>query len=365
MVLNKKGESNIWLTLLVIGVLALIVQQMGIFDFRTLGSSVGEDTTTTGGTTTTTGTTLDTFCADPSNTMTYGPMQRRYSPATSMSGENARSWIDGIDQGTNADSSTRTVGAGQEIAIVYGYQSATHYSDTAVFTAPCAPFSSASKDGESHLLWQHDTNITITATNGDNGNVNDGIGSSNESIGSGEVGRFTLKLEGDNLQAFSPKRNPFAPTQVTPEYFPNIAKPENSKIVMVVVFNGSIYDAAQTTLSGGEGVKDNSYYPAGIHSSANIDDDVVTFVTDGCPRAGQKICNINLGTLAVQAKTGENPPGGYEQAAAGVGRGDIRLDFFNMDWETHTEKPTVIFGTEQDDGTIAGFALQRAHLDVN
>lgn len=363
MVLNKKGESGImWLIAIALSV--LVIQQVGVFDFSTLGASatLAEDGTTTP----TTGTTLDTFCADPSNTMTYGPMQRKFSPATSMSGENARSWIDGIDQGTNADSSTRTVGAGQEIAIVYGYQSATHYSDTAVFTAPCAPFSSASKDGESHLLWQHDTNITITATNGDNGNVNNGLGDSNESIGSGEIGRFTLKLEADNLQAYSPKRNPFVPGQVTPEYFPSIAKPENSKIVIIAVFNGSRYDAAQTTMSGGEAVKDNSYYPAGIHSTANIDDDVVTFVTDGCPRAGQKICNINLGTLAVQAKTGENPPGEVAgTGAAAIGAGEIRLDFFNMDWETHTEKPTVIFGTEQDDGTIAGFALQRAHLDVN
>ena len=363
MVLNKKGESGI-MWLIAIALAVLVLQQVGVFDFRTLGqgSTVGEDGTTT---TPSTGTDIANFCPDPSNTMTYGPMQRKYNPTTSMSAENARSWIAGIDQGTNADSSTRTVGAGQEIAIIYGYQSATHYSDAAVFKAPCAPFSSASQDGSAHLLWQHATNITVTTTNGDNGNVNDGIGSSNESIGSGELGKFTLKLEGTNLQAFSPARNAWAPAEVTPTYFPTQSRPEKSRIVMVAVFNGSRYDSSQITISGGEMVKDNTYYPAGIHSVANVDDDTVTFVTEGCPRAGQKICNLNLGTLSVQAKTGENPPGGYDTGAAAVGGGDIRLDFYNQDWDTHTEASTMVFGTEQDDGTIAGFALQRAHLDVN
>ena len=363
MVINKKAEMQV-VPILILGAILLIASAqfggLGNLFSSAVGGQTGEDGEAPSGP----GLDLSTVCADPSNTMTVGPMQRRFNPATSMASENVRTWIDGVDQGTSADSSTRTVGDCQEIAIIYGYQSGTHYSDGAVFTAPCSPFVSASKDGNSHLLWQHDTNITITATNGDNGNVNDGIGTSNESIGSGEIGRFTLKLEADNLQALSPKRNVWNPTKLTPEYFPGQSRPDASKIIIVVEVNGSRYDVAQTTISGGEAVKDNSYFPAGIYATSNVDSKTTTFIVDGCPREGQKICNINLGTLSVQAKTGENPPGGYATGAAGVGDGDIRLEIYNQDWETHTEKPIVVFGTEQDDSTIAGFALQEAHLDV-
>lgn len=295
-------------------------------------------------------------CSDPSNTLTLGPLEEWTNTGTSMTSENSRYWIDGVDQGTAASGGTATVGNGREVAIIHGYQSATFYSDGAVFTMPCAPTSSAQEDGGAHQLWRHEIAPTLTVVNSDTGNNNLGDGAANETIGSGETGMFKINFKTSDTNAFSPPRQEFAPTKITPEYFPQMtSRPEKSRLVAVVEFNGTMYDQALVTWTGGVMTKENGALPV-FYNASNADSDTVVFTTAGCPTKDARSCDLDLGTLRVQAKSGENPFGGNgEGVADDIGLGDIIVTYFAEDWETHTEKPLPVFGTDQNDGTTATF----------
>jgi len=350
--IGKKGATNStnwWLGIAVV-VLIFIAYSQGAFD-----SILGTTASTTGGTTTggtTTGGTIATVCPVPGNTLTVGPMQARNLPGTSVSAQNGRVYVNGVDQGTKADASTMTINAGSTVEIIYGIDSTLYYSDYVKFAMPCGPVSSSeisesvsayydSTYDKAHKIWTAETQPTLLAFSGDTGNLNNGTGADNETIGAADTGRFTLTFTSDADQAISPPRHGLG---------------ASSKLLIIVEQNGTLYDTSKTLLSGA--VK-SSYRPSStVLTLDNAVDELVVFEVTGCPTGDARACSLSLGTLSVETKSGAgNDPGVLNTGlrdAASVGRGAIKITLAYDDFYRHTIQNSIQFGPQQDDGAYAG-----------
>ena len=349
---NKKGKMELGMTILVIAVVVLVLNQVSPGILSGIFGTQPTDGGTTGTTTTTTRTSSQ--CPVPGNTLTVGPMLAKNLPGTSVSAQNARVYVNSVDQGSKADSSTMTVNAGSMVEIIYGIGSTAYYTDYAKFAMPCGPVSSAevSKSGSNyfdsnylgaHEIWSIETQPTLLAFNGDTGNLNNGTGADNETVGTSDTGRFTIKFTSDADQALSPPRH-------------GIAK--DSKLIIAFEQNGTLWDTSKTLLSG---ALKSSYRPSSnVLTLDNAVDELVVFEATGCPSGTLRACSLDLGTLNVESKTGAgNDPGVLNtglRTAASVGAGAIKITLIYNDFYRHTIDNSIQFGAQKDDGSYAGNA---------
>lgn len=281
--------------------------------------------------------------ADPSNTMTVGPLKRMWNPTEAMAGTNSRVFkvskqLDGSyaafgsvnDEGNKDDSATMTVAGLDKIGIIYAYDNNTFYSRYIDFAAPCKPFSSGSYDsGKNQLIKNASSGITTTVKNSDTSLNNPGDGTNNESIGSGEYGYFDF----DQIQ--------------TAEH-EGISATDGGYYYLVIEQNGTLYDETKTKLGSLSIVSTPSFY-----TLSETDSVTTTFKVNGCPIPGDgtTMCQQNLGRLTVKAETGLNPPGNLTS----VGDGWIRYTFIDAEWYLNTQTGAPEYGVEKNtDRTAAG-----------
>ena len=356
---NKKGKGEIAIFILVGAVLLLIFQSGGFSGIGFAPKSIADDGTPIDG-----GQTIKVtgVCPDPSNTLTVGPAQARNLPGTSVSTVNHRLYLNNVDQGNFADGTTATVNAGSKVEVVYGLDSGTYNSDYVTFAMPCGPLGSSevSESGSSfydaiydkaHKMWTAETQPTFFLFNGDTGNLNNGTGAENETIGAADTGRFTnVRLVSDSDSAISPPRHGLA---------------KDSKVYVVVELNGSLYDSSKTLLGG---ATKSSYRPSStVLTLDNAVDELVVFEVVGCPSGTARACDLSLGTLSIETKSGAgNDPGSVSangngagtggRNAAAVGAGAIKITLVYSDFWRHTLENTVNFGPQLDDGSYGGNA---------
>ena len=201
--------ANNWILVVII---ALVVYGLNIFPAFTNGINnmfnIGGTQTTPQQSVVTTQ--IADFCADPSITMTIGPMEKMYSPSTSMSGEYARVFINGKDVGFKADSATMDVSWKDGIDIYYAANSSTYYASHAKFQIPCkSTVNTAELDGGASKLYEIDasTNLNLKVFCEDDGLLNEGTGGSsnvNETIAAGDTVQLEASIQGNYQDAFSP-----------------------------------------------------------------------------------------------------------------------------------------------------------------
>lgn len=311
-------ENKGFLTVITLAVLFLVGIYSGIIPMSSLpaGKEAAKELDT------------PTYCADPSNTMTIGPVRYKWSP-TNTSAEASRLYVNEIDQGSKADGTTYTVAWKDKITLIYGLTSNAAYAQKAEIVAPCGPFASADTDGDANELIVADPSLVISCFNSDTGNKNDGAGIDNETISTGEAGRFDCSFTSADKMGISP----------------------GGKAHLLVEVNKTMYDVAQTVW-GGKTFKDQQY-PSHIALS-NADSGVSHFEIEGCPKAGARSCDVKLGTLYVQTRVGENPTGAATSNETAVGAGDIKVTFVYENWYQNTVTGQPGFGWQKDDGAALG-----------
>lgn len=324
---DKRGAADSMKWIVVAVIVAVGLSITGIWNIGNLFSAKQPVSTTTG----TTQLTSLTVCPDPSVTMTVGPMKEKFSPGTSMASENSRVYKNGIDQGSKADSATMTVSAGDTIENIYGIASSTYYADADKFTAPCAPFDTATYSNGAHELWRADIAYQVDVFQTEDGNINNGD-VENVTVNSGDEDSVTIKIVGAADQAISPPRH---------------LEASGSKIIVVATFNKSAYDETKFSFTNG--------YPKvsvpAHHANNASDTSSLAWEVPGCPTAGKNTCDLDLGKFIFKADTGVNPIGGGASSGGMLGEGDIRLSFYMEEFFRHTRDNSIQFGAEKDDGT--------------
>lgn len=366
---TRGASSTNWFLGIATVVLVMIGYSQGAFD-----SILGTTASTKDGTTGTSGTTVSTStCPVPGNTLTVGPARARFLPGTSVSGVNHRVFVNGVDQGAKADSATMTVNAGSQVEVTYGLDDTTYNSDYVKFNMPCGPVSSAefSQSGsplynpaydKSHEMWTAMGSPTIDVFNGDTGNLNSASGTDNETIGAADSGRFTIKFVGVADQASSPPRH----GEITGVKGGDSSK---SRVYVIIEVNGTLYDTSKFTLTGGDG-RVSSYTPSTqTLTLLNAVDQLKVYEFDGCPRGTDRSCNVNVGTLYVESKSGAgNNPGVLRtdtSNGAAVGAGAILITTVYEDFYRNSLTNALSFGPEEDDGDYAGnIAVDTRYLGV-
>jgi len=286
-----------------------------------------------------------------------------------MAAENARVDINGVDQGSKADSSTLTVQNGAGVSMVYGIASTTYAADYVTFTMPCSPVSSAefSQPGSpvadanylgAHELWTLDGSPTIDIFNGDTGNRNAGDGADNETIGSADTGRWDIKFSSAAKQAQSPIRHGLG---------------KDSKVHVYIEVNATVWDITTQSWSGGDNpvTYEGTGAPTFV-APLTVDSQFLHYTFKGCPNNPQGIsgteqaCNENLGRLQLTAKASQNPnAGATTDAAASIGTGMVKLHFAYDEFYEHTIDNRILFDVAKDDGTrAAGIAVDTARIGI-
>lgn len=166
-------------------------------------------------------------CIYDGATMTIGPMKEKWNPGTAIpASSRAKTFVNGVDKGWLADSSTQTVTFGDNVVVVYGgaYGNTTahavgYYSAKQTFNVPCAStFATADKEaGISktpidptglHQIYAMESvanNLTIRIYNDDNGNLN-GV-ADNETMGVGDSASMDIEFKPTFEDSFSPYGN--------------------------------------------------------------------------------------------------------------------------------------------------------------
>ncbi len=339
--MKKHKKGNAALTILVFVVIAavalLFVEKLGYLD--KLGATPdegGEGEEDTGGVSDVL--TDCSKCSDPTNTLTIGAIKYKWNP-TNTSGESARMFLNGKDEGSKSDGTTKGLTCGDDVELIYGLTSSSAYASRVKFKMPCGSVSSASLVNDANELILADGLATISIFNSDTGNKNDGANSydgtgDNETIGTAQEGIFR------NFNVITGDKYGLSAAM-------DQGKPKG-KIHFYFEFNGSMYDYTTATLDGKNGAR-------GIKPSwlalANSDDEIMEWTVDSCPTGITRSCDLNLGNFRIKAKTGENPTGGGTAGAGAVGSGDIKVSMIYEGWYLDTLSGLSAFGIQKDDGT--------------
>jgi hypothetical protein len=147
------------------------------------------------------------ICIYDGTTMTIGPMKKKYAPSTSVSGEWARLYLNDVDEGLKADSSTVSVTYGDKVKLAYAINSSVYYAAVDEFSVPCkATVSTASSlvagENKPHELYQQNAGLTANINNEDN-SVNSGA--NKQAIGAGDNDiEVEVSLKGTYEDGWSP-----------------------------------------------------------------------------------------------------------------------------------------------------------------
>lgn len=323
MLLNKKGQGDtvLWILVIIVGLIAL--DKFGIYS---LGG--GEPTETEQ-----IGDIISQACNDPSNTFTFGPVYTKWGSEIT-SGENIAWWKNGIYQGTKAVGSTTTLANDDELAFLVGLDSSTRYANYFTSEMPCAPtdLASLSPNGE-HELITADVDFTISLFNSDTSLLNSV--SANETIGSGEYGQWEVRIDGTSEQGISPQ----------------------GKIKFIVGAEKNNFTISSVLLGGQSAT---GSLPSWFTTVNNFN--YAVFELDGCPVGTDKICQIRPGNLYIQAKDGVDPNTGAIAVAL------MNITIANSDYDINTNDNLIMgSGTpifEDNDGAISGFATDGTHIYI-
>ena len=251
-------------------------------------------------------------------TLTYGPVEARWAPTTSMAGENHRVYFDGVEQGLKVDSSTATPGYMTDITIYYAENSSTYLDTHVNFKMPCKSITSAQFDGKTlHKLITLDINPTINCFNSDTGNLN--TVNDNETIGANEKGKFTCTIDGDSYQGW------------------NNGEDGKGEVTMVIILNKTAYDESKTTVTGGwvTGIVPASQEYNYTAQVAKAFKKTIPFSQNGIDES--------FG-LEVTSESGHNP---------GLTGGDVRIDIYTPAYWRHSISGQMNYGYETDTSTLA------------
>jgi len=261
------------------------------------------------------------FCADPSVTMRIGPMSKMYAPGTSVSGEFARLFVGGVDQGLKADSTTFGVSWKDDVNIYYAENSSTYYAAKTSFKVPCrSTIDSATFDSDSHKLYQTDasTNLNLKIFNEDDGLLNNGTGGSNadtEALTAGDTVTLDASIQGNYQDAFSPY----------------------GAVYVTVKSNSSLYDDIQlTATTAGYSFSDASTPQFRATSSSATGFNLKTFKLNKGLISNQKVDF----TVYIDVDDTNEP------ATENGGGEDITFYFDDEDWSRNSETGAMEFGTE-------------------
>jgi len=281
----------------------------------------------------------ETFCADPSVTMTIGPMAKMYAPATSVAAEYARVFVGDFnnkmtDKGLKADSTTLAVSWKDDIAMYYAAGGSTYYQAESKFAVPCKPtIDSANYDGDSHKLYEYDqsTNLNFMCFNYLDSTKN-ADSSAEEAIGVAGNPNFACSVQGKYEDAFSP----FGKVYVTVKY--------NSTAYDVVDF---VPNTAGFTVSDGStpSVRSNAAAAAGYS--------LKTFVLNKGLISNERL-DFTIDVLADDTL----------QPIAG-GPGDITIYFDDEEWYQNSKTGIMEFGPEDDDDADVGDTVNTGVIYVS
>ena len=276
------------------------------------------------------------FCADPSVTMTIGPLSKMYAPTTSVAGEFARVFVEGADKGLKADSTTLGVSWKDKVEIYYAENSSVYYAAKSAFAVPCkSTIDTKTYDGDADKLYQLDasTNLNFKFYNEDDGLLN-ADNTANEEIAAGDIVSISGVIRGQYEDAYSPYGGIYATMKYNSTAYDDID-------FKVDTAGFSVSDAATPT------VRSNAASATGF---------------------ALKTVKINKGlvsneyldyTLTIDAHD-TNEPGNQSGTS-----GDIIIYFDDEDWFRNTDTGVMEFGPEDNDDAIVGDAVNTATLHVS
>ena len=305
--MNKKGDKMGILPILAIGVALVLVLNLGGLGDTVKGWFGGAEPVTPG-----TPSVTD-KCYIEDTTLTIGPSQEAFNPTTKLTTTYHRLFLNAVDKGLYLDGSTVTVNPKDEVEIIYGENSSTHYAAKQKFTVPCqgAVTSGAAPDSNAYKLYQNDANnMTRRILNDDNGNSNSAT--DNETLNAGDSVSLNYRLTGTYEDAFSPYGD----------------------MVLVVEANDTVYkefainDFTETTCPG-------------LHAVGNVDEKTWCFAHKGT------ISNEQIDTtISIQVESGINP-----QPTSGA---EIDIYYYDADYYLNTDSGLEEIGIEDNDDADVG-----------
>lgn len=279
-----------------------------------------------------------TLCLNDGAVMTVGPAQYRYAPTTALgTGDFHRVFIDGVDRGLKADSSTIDVTTptriggtnGADVMIFYAENSTTFYAAKQAFKVPCvSAFSSGARpDSDAYKVIANGTSadVTITVFDDDDGLSNNG-GTNNESMGASDTANLDVKINWPSKKGYSPY----------------------GKVYLTARFNTTAYDAGGMELSSSDSgvtVSEASTPTFRASLSSQTGYGLKTWTFAGYDALNTKVQHFNL-----HVETTATQP----VIVDGTDGGNINLWLDDEDWFLNTETGIEELGTETNTDSNVG-----------
>jgi len=277
------------------------------------------------------------FCPDPSTTLRIGPMQKMYTPGTSVSTEYARLFVGKpgknlVDQGLKVDKDTIGVSWKDKIEIFYAENSSTYYAAKTAFAVDCAPtIDTANYDGDAHKLYQLDqsTNLNFKFFCEDDGLLN--ADTQEEEIANGDIVSISGSIRGQYEDAYSPYGGVYA----------------------TIKYNSTAYDEIDFKVD-----------TAGFSVS---DATTPTVRANAASATGYslKTVKINKGLISNEYMDYTLTIDAHDTNEPANTTGIIRVYFDDEDWYRNTDTGVMEFAPEDNDDAIVGDAVNTATLYVS
>ena len=150
------------------------------------------------------------ICIYDGATMTIGPMQEMWNPATTVSDRGVRVFVNDVDRGIKVDESTLDVNYGDDIVLYYAENetdgAAAYYVAKEAFTVPCTSAFSTADQGDAEKLYAYEGSanaLNFKVFCEDDGLLN-AIGTNSEDLASGDVISLEFSVQPTFEDAWSP-----------------------------------------------------------------------------------------------------------------------------------------------------------------
>ncbi len=261
------------------------------------------------------------ICLFDGATMTIGPVEKKFSPGTAITGMWHRLYIGNIDDGLKADQATKAVSFDDEIAIYYAENASNFYAAEHKFNIPCKKtFTTASLAKSDEYKVIANSTITLQIFNDDD-SLKNVVNSQPDatSLGSTVTPRVRVKFGPDG--GVSPK----------------------GRIIFAVVYNNTAFDSGDVELSHSSGLSDfkkMTSIPSIVskeRSAAGFD--IITYSAEGVE--GKSTSSAELILTQVIDSTNK-----YDNGTS--------IYVYDEDWYRDSEDKVMKFGTENDNGVDVG-----------
>lgn len=282
--------------------------------------------------------------------MTVGPVEKKYAPTTSMSGDGIRVFINGKDRGVQTDGATMDVNYKDDVVLFYAHNATDaeasknrYYTAKQEFTVPCtSAFSTADdevdpSDAHSIILGSLPT---IAFFNDDTGLLNQK--SANETMAASDVANMEMKVVYSSKGGFSPYGN---------------------KIICAVYNTTLVDDISLSVISGVSSVSSADTPQIANNQGAQLGSSTGRSL-DCWSAPGHHSLDTVTEKYTVTVETKAVTPVAKSIHHAQQKNG-VNISIYDENWYRHSETGEMLFGAENDvDGEVGLFSTANGSIRI-